>query len=128
MYLPPALASDFALEATASYRTFGKLGFSALESLRGRASAVSGKDRVATETRHRLGLEAMNAAISDAASDERNEDRRKILRSAAELLSALSRSSSLSAVETRAQSSYGPSQTSIERIIAEVRKQMAGRR
>jgi hypothetical protein len=94
-------AAQLASEATASLVAFGRLGYSAAESLLGRAGRVSTDTRVLRAGCHQLALRAMSTAIRDAARDEVNRDRKSLLNSGASALEVLSRDQTLTASSAR---------------------------
>lgn len=95
-------AAVLAAEAAASLRQFGRLGYSSVESLLGRAEgSVRLEKRRERVDRHRLGLKAMGAAVRDAANEETIDSLRRLLFASAEALEALSREESLTPASAR---------------------------
>jgi hypothetical protein len=83
-------AAYVAAEATASLRAFGRLGFTAKESLLQRSDVIRQADRARHASLHQFALRAMGAAVRDAAATESNNERRQLLNATADALETLS--------------------------------------
>ena len=81
--------ATLAIEASASLRTFSRIGHNSIECLDGRARDLSPRDRCEVIAYAQLGLSSMSQAISRAAKTEPDDDWRKLLRVSAEVIDAL---------------------------------------